>query len=191
MFDNDFDTRNIGLKVISDYGISLNLYIGEIMPHLISVRHVSHILITRSPSTMTMRLLENNKKQNRESTEGYSRWKVEKRLGKFEKSGLNNWTHKQVPKRGTEPGVRKGKRPCWHATPFANALWKPLIIRWRSSSVSRSWKWWKVCSVGSESEWDWLFNVTWNDISVIYVTAHRCAGGIEEEVGPAVGLRTP
>ena len=23
----------------------------------------------------------------------------------------------------------------------------------------------------------WLFNVTINDISVIYVTAHRCAGG--------------
>ena len=25
------------------------------------------------------------------------------------------------------------------------------------------------------SEWYWLLNVTWNDISVIYVTAHRCA----------------
>ena len=28
------------------------------------------------------------------------------------------------------------------------------------------------------SEWIWLFNVTFNDISVIYVTAHRCAGGL-------------
>ena len=32
------------------------------------------------------------------------------------------------PKWGTEPGVRKGKRPCWHATPVAKAPWKPLII---------------------------------------------------------------
>ena len=30
------------------------------------------------------------------------------------------------------------------------------------------------------SEWDWLFNVTINDISVIYVTAHRCAGGLKK-----------
>ena len=37
--------------------------------------------------------------------------------------------------------------PCWHATPVANAPWKPLIIRWKSSSVSRSWNWWKVGSV--------------------------------------------
>ena len=27
-------------------------------------------------------------------------------------------------------------------------------------------------------EVNWLFNVTINDISVIYVTAHRCAGGM-------------
>ena len=27
---------------------------------------------------------------------------------------------------------------------------------------------------------DWLFNVTFNDISVIYVTAHRCAGGLKK-----------
>ena len=30
------------------------------------------------------------------------------------------------------------------------------------------------------SEWDWLFNVTRNYISVIYVTAHRCAGGLKK-----------
>ena len=29
---------------------------------------------------------------------------------------------------------------------------------------------------------DWLFNVTWNDISVIYVTAHRCAGGLKKKL---------
>ena len=32
-----------------------------------------------------------------------------------------------------------------------------------------------------------LFNVTINDISVMYVTAHRCAGGLKKDVGPTVG----
>ena len=32
------------------------------------------------------------------------------------------------------------------------------------------------------SEWIWLFNVTFNDISVIYVTAHRCAGGLKKKL---------
>ena len=36
-------------------------------------------------------------------------------------------------------------------------------------------------------ELNWLFNVTINDISVIYVTAQICAGGVE----PTVGLPTP
>ena len=52
------------------------------------------------------------------------------------------------PKRGMEPGVRKGKRSLMHATSVANAPWKPLTIRWRSSSVSRSGNWKKVWSVG-------------------------------------------
>ena len=29
---------------------------------------------------------------------------------------------------------------------------------------------------------DWLFNVTIDDISVIYVTAHRCAGGLKNKM---------
>ena len=33
-----------------------------------------------------------------------------------------------------------------------------------------------------EFEFDWLFNITCNDIiSVIYVTAHRCAGGMKKK----------
>ena len=28
--------------------------------------------------------------------------------------------------------------PCWHATPVANASWKPFVIRLKSSSVSGS-----------------------------------------------------
>ena len=49
-------------------------------------------------------------KQNRESTKGYLRRKVELRHCKFEESGINNWSTKQVPKRGKEPYDRKGKR---------------------------------------------------------------------------------
>ena len=30
---------------------------------------------------------------------------------------------------------------------------------------------------------NWLFNVTINDISAIYVTAHRCAGGLKKKLG--------
>ena len=30
------------------------------------------------------------------------------------------------------------------------------------------------------SEWDLLLNITCNDISVIYVTAHRCEGGLKK-----------
>ena len=29
---------------------------------------------------------------------------------------------------------------------------------------------------------DWLLNITCNDISVIYVTAHRCAGGLKKKL---------
>ena len=36
-----------------------------------------------------------------------------------------------------------------------------------------------------------LLNVTCNDISVIYLTAHRCAGGLKKLVRPTVGLPTP
>ena len=70
-------------------------------------------------------------KQNRESFEGYLRWKVAERYGKFGKTGLN-WV-KASPKRGTETGVPKGKLFCWHATAVANAPWKPLVIRWKSA----------------------------------------------------------
>ena len=37
--------------------------------------------------------------------------------------------------------------PCWHVTFVANAPWKPLINRW--SSVSRSYKRWKVWFIGN------------------------------------------
>ena len=34
--------------------------------------------------------------------------------------------------------------------------------------------------VGGMEDLNWLFNVTIKDISVIYVTAHRCAGGLKK-----------
>ena len=40
----------------------------------------------------------------------------------------------------------------------------------------------------SESGWDWWFNVTCNDISVIYLTAHLNVRRTEEEVVPTVAL---
>ena len=48
------------------------------------------------------------KKQNREITKGYSRWKVEYRHGKFEEYGLNNWSKSKSQNGGMEPGVQKG-----------------------------------------------------------------------------------
>ena len=33
-----------------------------------------------------------------------------------------------------------------------------------------------------ECDVNWLFNVTINDISVLYVTAHRCAGGLKNKL---------
>ena len=35
-------------------------------------------------------------------------------------------------------------------------------------------------AIRREWEWDWLLNVTCNNISVIYMTAHRCAGGLKK-----------
>ena len=35
----------------------------------------------------------------------------------------------------------------------------------------------------------WLFNVTINDISVIYVTAHRCAGGLKKKLDLRSGFQ--
>ena len=40
------------------------------------------------------------------------------------------------------------------------------------------------CFSFCESDWDLLFNVTCNDISVIYVTAHRCEGGMKRKFDP-------
>ena len=48
-----------------------------------------------------------NQNQNQESTEGYSRWKVEKSYGKFGKTGLNNWSQAS-PQLGGRNQVSEG-----------------------------------------------------------------------------------
>ena len=54
------------------------------------------------------------------------------------------------------------------------------------ATIFQSYMWRHRCTGGLNwVELNLLFNVTINDISVIYVTAHRCAGGLkktEEEV---------
>ena len=62
-------------------------------------------------------------------------------------------------------------------------IFKVTVHTWTVQTIlSSCYLWWLI-------DWlNWLLNVTINDISVIYVTAHRCAGGTEEEVVPTVGL---
>ena len=49
--------------------------------------------------------------------------------------GLNNWSISKSQNGGQNQVSGRVSVPCWLATPVANAPWKPLIIRWRSSSV--------------------------------------------------------
>ena len=65
-------------------------------------------------------------KHNRESTKGYSRWKVEWRHGKFEEFGLNDWSISKSQNGGRNQVSGRVSAPCWLATPVANAPWKPL-----------------------------------------------------------------
>ena len=70
------------------------------------------------------------KKQNRESTEGYSKNIVRKNNDKFGKRiGLDKYNiYMQVPK-GRDQVSGGISVPCRHATPVANVLWKSLKIR--------------------------------------------------------------
>ena len=55
--------------------------------------------------------------------------KIEKRHGKFGKTGLNNLSITKSPKGGGNQVSGRVRFPCWHVTPVAIAPWKPLIIR--------------------------------------------------------------
>ena len=65
---------------------------------------------------------------------------------------------------------------------------KQLVVKVKVEILTFNELWfrflWNITSFFREaSEWvserDCLFNVTCNDVSVIYVTAHRCAGGLK------------
>ena len=63
---------------------------------------------------------------------------------KFEESCRNNRSTSKSQHGGRNQVSGRVRVPCWHVTAFANVPWRQLIIRWRSSSVSRSWSWWNV-----------------------------------------------
>ena len=86
-------------------------------------------------------------------------WKIEKYQGVFGvKSRVKTWQnrgiwsqqleHKQVLQWETEPGVRKGKRSLLACHTRWKCSMETTHNRWRSTSVSRSWNWWKVWLVG-------------------------------------------
>ena len=62
---------------------------------------------------------------------------------------------------------------------------------WRHIDVQADWrKFGLVCSCCfSEVRWIWSLSVIFNDISVIYVTAHRCAVGLKKKLNLRSGSR--
>ena len=62
-----------------------------------------------------------------------------------------------------------------------------LHIKFKSTRIYFGVNFWFPCLW--EWEWDWLLNVTCNDISVIYVKAHRCAGGLKKKIDQRWGFK--
>ena len=98
-------------------------------------KHFSYVVLALlSPAgnkyfiSIVLALLSLAEKKIPESTEGFSRWKVEKRHAKFGKTGLNNWNiHKS--QKGQNQVSERVSVPCWHATPVANAPWELQVIQ--------------------------------------------------------------
>ena len=111
-----------------------------------------------------------------------SKAKSRKYQGVFEvKSRVKTWQvrgiwsqhleHKQVQQWGTEPGVRKGKRSLLACHSRSKCSMETTHNRWRSSSVSMSWFWWKVWLVG-KSLWSRIsmsFNIRERDTSYCWI----------------------
>ena len=55
-------------------------------------------------------------------------------------------------------------------------------IQWHPPLIGHYTNFWPLLIWSCWVELNWLFNVTINDISVIYVTAHRCAGGLKKKL---------
>ena len=54
-------------------------------------------------------------------------------------------------------------------------MWCMILVQYVTLYVPKTINYWV-------SEWDWLINVTCNDISVKYVTAHRWACGLKKKL---------
>ena len=75
-------------------------------------------------------LVVNDLNQNQENIEGYSRWNVKIRQGKFGKTGNNHWSITRSQQRRNQVS-RRVSFSWWHITPVPNAPWKPFVSRLR------------------------------------------------------------
>ena len=101
--------------------------------------------------------------------------KSRKYQGVFEvKSRVKTWQvrgiwsqqleHQQVPKWGRNQVSGRVSVPCWHATPVANAPWKPLII---GEGQAR----YQGHEIGGKS--DWLGSHCWSRIRMSFNIRER------------------
>ena len=103
-------------------------------------------------------------KQYRESTQGYSRSKVDLRHDKIEEFGLNNWSTSKSHNGGRNQVSGRASVPCWHAEPVATAPWKPLII----GGVQARYQ---CHEIGGKSDWVW--NHCWPRIRMSFNIRER------------------
>ena len=73
--------------------------------------------------------------------------------------GLNNWSISKSQNGGRDQVSRRVSVPCWHATPVANAPWKPLII---GEGQAR----YQGHEIGGKS--DWLGSHCWSRIRMSF-----------------------
>ena len=79
-------------------------------------------------------------------------------------TGLNNQSTCKPPKRGRNQVSGVVRVPCWHATPVANAPWKPLII---GEGQAR----YQGHEIGGKS--DWLEGHCWSRIRMSFNIRER------------------
>ena len=96
-----------------------------------SIQHV--ILVAISDGKETFRGIDRLRLNEAKSRKYQGVFEVKSRVkrhdGKFEEFGLNNWSISKSQYGGRNQVSGRVSVPCWHATPVANAPWKPLLIR--------------------------------------------------------------
>ena len=73
----------------------------------------------------------------------------------------------------------------WRSSPLEKGPhWPIMALPWIHHCADLAQQSIQMCGSHehSQGEVNWSFNVTINDISVIYVTAHRCAGGLKKKL---------